>query len=92
MNLPVEISTLQYPDQWIGEPTSLPLFGPRSLFVGRAFTNAHALWAPTACSPCVNAYHNWQSVCRNNLCMQAITGGQVLERVRLIHESRRDLC
>jgi hypothetical protein len=38
-----------------------------------AVCRAIALWAGIACSPCANAYNNRQSVCRNNLCMQAIT-------------------
>jgi hypothetical protein len=25
------------------------------------------------CSPCVNAYNNRQSVCRDNICMKSIT-------------------
>src|SRR6266567_2505223 len=35
------------------------LFGARS-------SNATALWAGIACSPCVNAYNNRQSVCRDD--------------------------
>src|SRR5947208_5421051 len=50
------------------------LFVPETptLFAARS-PNANALYAGIACSPCVNAYNNRQSVCRNNLCMQAIT-------------------
>jgi hypothetical protein len=33
--------------------------------------------------PCVNAYNNRQSVCRNNLCMQAITVDDVLKKLRV---------
>ena len=36
-----------------------------------------ALWSGVACSPCVNAYNNRQSPCRNNVCMQQITVDQV---------------
>src|SRR6185436_15345347 len=52
----------------------ITLFGPETpaLFGARS-SNATALWAGIACSPCVNAYNNRQSVCRNNLCMQTIT-------------------
>jgi len=66
------------------------LFGPETpaLFAARS-ANASVLWAGIACSPCVNAYNNRQSVCRNNLCMQAITVDQVLERVTQIYDSRR---
>src|SRR6266403_2233998 len=54
------------------------LFGPETpaLFAARSL-NASVLWAGIACSPCVNAYNNRQSVCRDNLCMQAITVDQV---------------
>ena len=64
------------------------LFGPESpaLFAARS-ANATALWAGIACSPCVNAYNNRQSVCRNNLCMQAIAVDDVFEEVTRIHDS-----
>src|SRR5437899_144991 len=64
------------------------LFGQEApaLFAGRS-QNATALWAGIACSPCVNAYNNRQSVCRNNLCMQAITVGDVFEKVTCIYDS-----
>src|SRR5438477_974267 len=64
------------------------LFGPETpaLFAARS-PNSTALWAGIACSPCVNAYNNRQSVCRNNLCMQAITVDDVFERVKRIYDS-----
>ena len=64
------------------------LFGPETpaLFAARS-SNATALWAGIACSPCVNAYNNRQSVCRNNLCMQAITVDDVFENVTRIYDS-----
>jgi ADP-heptose:LPS heptosyltransferase len=64
------------------------LFGPETpaLFAARS-PNAIALWAGMACSPCVNAYNNRQSVCRNNLCMQAITVDEVFEKVTRIYDS-----
>jgi ADP-heptose:LPS heptosyltransferase len=63
------------------------LFGPETpaLFAARS-PNASVLWAGIACSPCVNAYNNRQSVCRNNLCMQAITVDQVLEKVMSVYD------
>src|SRR5438105_7122185 len=66
------------------------LFGPEApaLFAARS-ANATALWAGIACSPCVNAYNNRQSVCRNNLCMQAITVDDVFEKVTRIYDSLR---
>jgi len=64
------------------------LFGPETpaLFAARS-PNATALWAGIACSPCVNAYNNRQSVCRNNLCMQAITVDDVFKEVTGIYDS-----
>ena len=64
------------------------LFGPETpaLFSARS-PNATALWAGIACSPCVNAYNNRQSVCRNNLCMQAITVDDVFGEVTRIYDS-----
>jgi ADP-heptose:LPS heptosyltransferase len=64
------------------------LFGPETpaLFAARS-PNANVLWARIACSPCVNAYNNRQSVCRNNLCMQAISVDQVFEEVTRIYDS-----
>lgn len=65
------------------------LFGPETpaLFAARS-PNASVLWAGIACSPCVNAYNNRQSVCRDNLCMQAITVEQVFEMVVSLYEAR----
>ena len=64
------------------------LFGPETpaLFAARS-PNTTALWAGIACSPCVNAYNNRQSVCRNNLCMQAITVDDVFKEVTRIYDS-----
>src|SRR6266550_1235816 len=64
------------------------LFGPETpaLFASRS-PNATALWAGIACSPCVNAYNNRQSVCRNNVCMQAITVDDVFKKVTGIYDS-----
>ena len=66
------------------------LFGPETpaLFAARS-PNTIELWAGIACSPCVNAYNNRQSVCRDNLCMQAITVDDVFEKVTQIYNSRR---
>jgi ADP-heptose:LPS heptosyltransferase len=67
----------------------LTLFGPETpaLFAAKS-SNASVLWAGIACSPCVNAYNSRQSVCRNNLCMQAITVDQVFDEVARILDSR----
>ncbi len=49
------------------------LFGPEtpSLFAARTPRN-HVLWAGLACSPCVSAFNNRLSDCRDNVCMQRI--------------------
>jgi ADP-heptose:LPS heptosyltransferase len=67
------------------------LFGPETpaLFAARS-PNSTALWAGIACSPCVNAYNNRQSVCRNNLCMQAITVDDVFKEVTRIYDSLKE--
>jgi hypothetical protein len=64
------------------------LFGPETpaLFGARS-SNATALCAGIACSPCVNAYSNRQSVCRNNLYMHAITVDDVFEKVTRVYDS-----
>ena len=66
----------------------IALFGPETpALFGAQSPNATALWAGIACSPCVNAYNNRQSICRNNLCMQAITVDDVFETVTRIYDS-----
>ena len=56
----------------------IALFGPETpaLFAPRSRRTV-ALWAGLPCSPCVNAYNNRQTPCRNNLCMQALSLDQV---------------
>ena len=65
------------------------LFGPEtpSLFASRTPRNT-ALWKGIACSPCVNAYNNRQSPCRNNICMQQITIDEVFDAVNSAIEAR----
>jgi ADP-heptose:LPS heptosyltransferase len=66
----------------------IALFGPETpALFGVRSPEATAVWAGIACSPCVNAYNNRQSVCRNNLCMQAITVDEVFEKVTRIYDS-----
>lgn len=50
------------------------LFGPETpLLFGVNSPRSHSLWAKLPCSPCVNAYNNRQTACRDNRCMQALT-------------------
>lgn len=69
----------------------LTLFGPEtpSLFGAKTPRN-HMLWAGLACSPCINAYNNRLSPCRNNLCMQKISVEEVFEELCQTYEKRSD--
>jgi ADP-heptose:LPS heptosyltransferase len=66
------------------------LFGPETpdLFSAPSPRNL-PLWAGLACSPCVNAYNNRQSACKENRCMKQITTDQVFTQVRRIYSQRR---
>lgn len=65
------------------------LFGPETpaLFGARTPRN-HVMWAGTVCSPCVNAFNNRLSTCRDNVCMQRITVDQVLETTLAAYDRR----
>ena len=64
------------------------LFGPETpaLFAART-PRTSVLWAGILCSPCVSAYNNRQSPCRNNLCLQAITVDQVFAETCRAYEA-----
>lgn len=66
------------------------LFGPEtpSLFAAPTVRNT-PVWMGIACSPCVNAYNNRQSPCRNNICMQQITVERVLEETSRAYSTLR---
>ena len=54
--------------------TVITLFGPETPLLFRALTpRAIPIWMQLPCSPCVNAYNNRQSACRDNICMKSIT-------------------
>ena len=54
--------------------TVITLFGPETPLLFRALTpRAIPIWMQLPCSPCVNAYNNRQSPCRDNICMKSIT-------------------
>ncbi len=54
------------------------LFGPETpLLYSAPGPRSHPVWAGIACSPCVNAFNNRQTSCRDNVCMKAITVDQV---------------
>ena len=68
----------------------LSMFGPESpvLFAARSGRN-HVLFSGIACSPCINAYNDRKSSCRDNVCMQNISVEQVFEKVHNLVESFR---
>lgn len=68
------------------------LFGPETprLFAAPS-PRTHPLWAGLACSPCVSAYNDRQSSCRENVCMNHLTVDMVLEKTRELLQRRRGL-
>jgi len=65
------------------------LFGPETpLLFSAPGPRNHSLWAGIACSPCINAFNNRQTACRDNVCMKSITVDQVFETVSRIYRSR----
>ncbi|MCC7010757.1 MAG: glycosyltransferase family 9 protein [Acidobacteria bacterium] len=69
---------------------AIVLFGPETPALFAALGDrTHPLWAGIACSPCVNAYNNRQTSCRDNRCMQAITVDDVFALTTRILDARR---
>ncbi len=67
------------------------LFGPETpLLFAAPGPRSHTLWAGLACSPCLNAFNNRQTACRDNVCMQRITVDQVFETVCRIYRQRTE--
>jgi ADP-heptose:LPS heptosyltransferase len=65
------------------------LFGPETpLLFSAPGPRSHPIWAGIACSPCVNAFNNRQTACRDNVCMKRITVEQVCDTVRRIYRAR----
>lgn len=65
------------------------LFGPESPeFFGARSPRSHLMWAGLACSPCVNAFNQRVTTCKNNLCMQTISVDAVFEKVKSVLEKR----
>lgn len=64
----------------------ITLFGPKTpaLFAART-PRETTIWKGIACSPCVNAFNNRQSSCKNNVCMQFITVEEVLAEVSEVY-------
>ena len=71
------------------EIDAVTLFGPETpLLFAAPGPRSHPLWAGLACSPCVNAFNNRQTACRDNVCMQAITLEEVFETVSRLCRQR----
>ena len=65
------------------------LFGPETpLLYAAQGPRSHPLWAGIACSPCINAFNNRRSACRDNVCMKSITVEQVFAAVGAIYRAR----
>jgi ADP-heptose:LPS heptosyltransferase len=61
------------------------LFGPETpVLYGPLGDRVTVIYKKLACSPCVNAMNHRFSPCRNNVCMQRITTGEVFEALSLI--------
>jgi ADP-heptose:LPS heptosyltransferase len=58
----------------------ITIFGPETPAVFGARTpRSHILWSGLPCSPCVNAFNDRQSACKDNVCMQRISVDQVFD-------------
>ena len=66
------------------------LFGPETPALYGSIGKSIAITANLACSPCVSAANHRKTPCHDNVCMQAITVSQVLEKMEYqLHESDR---
>ncbi|QVL34406.1 glycosyltransferase family 9 protein [Telmatocola sphagniphila] len=66
------------------------LFGPETPKLFAALSpRTHPLWAGLACSPCINAFNDRNSSCRDNVCMKKISVDQVFEQVAELYEKRQ---
>ena len=64
------------------------LFGPETPALYGSVGNSIAITANLACSPCVSAANHRKTPCHDNVCMQAISVNQVLEKVAFqLHEA-----
>jgi ADP-heptose:LPS heptosyltransferase len=68
----------------------ITIFGPETpAAFGARTPRSHLLWSGIACSPCVNAFNDRQSACRDNLCMQKIGVDEVFDLACSIFDRRR---
>ncbi len=69
---------------------TITLFGPETPLLFAAHSpRSHPLWAGIACSPCVSAYNNRVSCCRDNVCMQRITVDEVFAKTCELYDQNR---
>lgn len=67
----------------------ITIFGPETPAVFGARTpRSHLLWSGVACSPCVNAFNDRQSSCRDNVCMQRIGVDEVFDTACHVLDAR----
>jgi len=65
------------------------LFGPETpRMYGSLSPRSHVEWAALPCSPCVNAFNDRTSPCKDNVCMQRITTDQVFRTVVGVLQAR----
>jgi len=60
------------------------LFGPETPALYGSVGKSISITAKLACSPCVSAANHRKTPCHNNVCMQAITVSQVIEK--MVHQ------
>jgi len=60
---------------------TIVLFGPETPALYGSLGNSISITANLACSPCVSAANHRKTPCHNNVCMQAISVSQVMEKV-----------
>lgn len=69
---------------------TVTLFGPETpALFGSRTPRSHILWKGLPCSPCVSAYNNRVSTCRDNQCMQQIQVDEVFDKVCELLERRK---
>ncbi len=65
------------------------LFGPETPALYGSLGKSIPITAQLACSPCVSAANHRKTPCSNNVCMQAISVSQVMEKVAIQFEAAR---
>jgi ADP-heptose:LPS heptosyltransferase len=66
------------------------LFGPETPALYGSLGKSIPITAQLACSPCVSAANHRKTPCSDNVCMQAISVSQVMEKVVMQFEAARD--